>query len=696
MSLASVPHETTDGAWLARPQLRALLAEYGVAFVDERVCTDPHSATDMAAELGFPVAVKLESLRDLHKSDRGRVVLEVSSAEDLERVTAELTNGAPDDAELVIQPMVRGVELIVGISRDDVLGSAIVVGSGGIFAEVFDDVTLEPVPVSRAIALGMLDRLRSSALLYGARGRPPVSREAVADVIVALSELAMAHPEISELDLNPLIVSSERAVAVDARAAVAPKISGQSRWDVPGTTKGFFEATSIAVVGVSTRSAKLGNKIARYLDEHDFGGAVHLVSNTAGSVNGRVVHAGLDELMDPVALACIAVPAEAASDVIEACGRAGVERVIVHSSGFADGGEEGVVLQLELVRAAHEAGVALLGPNSLGVIRPSARMCATPGMGIDGQTIRPGGVALLSQSGAIASSLLSRALEAGLGFAAWVSTGNEAAIGVEAFIEDLVDDEQVQAFAVFVEGLRRPAQFLAAARAAAASGKPVVVFKAGSSEAGGRAVRSHTGNLAGASRHYNALFRRAGVVCVDSVEDLATTAHVLAGAPRLRGTRTAVVTMSGGAAAIVADLCADHGLETPPLSAALRDDIAACLPSFAVVANPLDVTMAGIDAPTSVTDVVRRVAHSGEYDMVLVQLTTNADPSADVIAEALIEIKLGAPIPVLIGRLGARTIAPKAVARYAEAGVPVATSPGQLVRHGAAFVQLFNHSRAEG
>jgi acyl-CoA synthetase (NDP forming) len=317
-------------------------------------------------------------------------------------------------------------------------------------------------------------------------------------------------------------------------------------------------------------------------------------------------------------------------------------------------------------------------------------------MGAAGQALRPGPVAFLSQSGAIASSLLSRALEDGLGCAAWVSTGNEASVGIEAFLEDLVDDDEVGAFALFVEGLRRPEQFRRAAQAALERGKPVVVFKAGLSEAGGRAIASHTGNLAGGARQYDAFFRRLGVVQATAVEDLMTTAHVLATGPPAKGNRVAVVTMSGGAAAVVADLCSEHGLQLPALSAALRDEIRALVPDFAGIGNPLDVTMVGVDTPTLVADAVDAVIRSAEYDIVLVQLTTNADPAAQTIANALIELRERAPVPILIGRLGARSIAPDAAARYAEASVAVAASPGQLVRHAAAVAGVHGTTSSRG
>ncbi len=231
--------------------------------------------------------------------------------------------------------------------------------------------------------------------------------------------------------------------------------------------------------------------------------------------------------------------------------------------------------------------------------------------------------------------------------------GNEGDLGIEDFISYAADDPDCRVICLFVEVIRRPEAFAAAAARARAAGKPVVAYKTGWTDAGRATTASHTGAMASADAAYSAFFRRHGVVRVADLSDLFTVATALSAVGGVPGKRIGIVSMSGGACSILVDYCESLGLEVPAFGGELRAALEALLPAYATSGNPVDVTATGIQQPELVSDSVRLVLGSGTVDLVLLQLGTNADPSAAVMAAKLAEIRAASPVPFLVGRLGA-------------------------------------------
>jgi acyl-CoA synthetase (NDP forming) len=358
--------------------------------------------------------------------------------------------------------------------------------------------------------------------------------------------------------------------------------------------KAFFEPRTFALVGASDKST-FSNLVYRNLVAAGHGNATYLVNPRTGEVHGRPTYPTCMAVGRPIDLAFVMVPAAAAVDTLRDAAAAGAHGVVVLSAGFAEAGEEGRQRQRQLVKVAEDLGIVLLGPNLLGFVNVAARV---PAMALAHPPAEPGNVALVSQSGASCGAMKDFAALAGVGLSHVMTVGNEAMVTVGHVVDHLVDDDQTEAIAVFMEGIRQPEVFAAAAQRAAAAGKAVVVLKAGRSELAARAAASHTGALVGDDRVVDAVFERLGVIRVDTIEDMLVTAGVAAHTGPLERPGIGVVSISGGACEVVADLAQQAGAVLPELAEPTVEHLTAVMPAYGHVQNPLDITGAAIIDPT--------------------------------------------------------------------------------------------------
>ena len=348
---------------------------------------------------------------------------------------------------------------------------------------------------------------------------------------------------------------------------------------------------SIAVVGVSSRPRTAGRTVLANLDLNAFAGDVHVVGRGGGEVEGHALLEEIDDLPVGVDLAVLTLPASAVKEALHACVRRGVRTVTVFASGFAEAGERAA--QDELVAIAQEAGMALLGPNCLGYtnlvdglpigfahIRRVARLDAASG--------KPA-VAMASQSGGLLAFTSIALAARGLAMSYTVSTGNEAGIGIADFVNFFADDAATSVIALYLEEVRDPPAFLAAAARARAAGKPLVMIHPGRGARGRAAVQSHTGALAGDYESMRVTLERAGVVLVETMEAFVDVVEILACYPRPPVAGPGILTFSGGFCAIAHDVFEDLGLELPALTAQTVAALAPQLPAFIPPSNPLDL-----------------------------------------------------------------------------------------------------------
>jgi acyl-CoA synthetase (NDP forming) len=350
---------------------------------------------------------------------------------------------------------------------------------------------------------------------------------------------------------------------------------------------------SIAIVGASQREDSIGFRVIQNLRRMKFSGAIYPVNPRYEEVAGLRCYPKLSAVPERVDAAFLGVPAAAGPDLLDEAGRSGIRAVFVNAGGYADGDAEGKKLQQLLSAIAKQHAIALAGPNNMGLINV-----------VDGKAmwtarymtpVRPGPIAVISQSGSIALALSED--ERQLGLAYIVTAGNEAVVTVADYLQAIVRDDRVRVVLMFLETLRDPAGFIAAARHARKTGKHIIVLKVGSSEGGRAAVSAHTGSLAGDDAVYDAFFRQFGIIRVREIDEMLETAILLSKFPAPPPTRHVVpVTLSGGEAGLLADLGAACGLGYQPLSAATVERLRPAFPPYSSPHNPLDAWGLGFSA----------------------------------------------------------------------------------------------------
>ncbi|MBI5018278.1 MAG: acetate--CoA ligase family protein [Deltaproteobacteria bacterium] len=574
---------------LSEAASKRLLASFGIPVVEEAVAADAEEAASLAERFGYPVVLKALGARLAHKTERGLVKLALADAGAVARAAVEIRERAGDDLEgFLVQPLLTGRrEFVAGLFRDPVFGPVVMFGLGGVFTEALADTTFRLAPLSRADADEMLDGARCAPLLGAFRGEAPADRDALAAALLGLSRLALERPDVAEVDVNPLLVDSEgRVAAVDALVVLRePSEPGAGRPRIaPEEVRALFCPRSVAFIGASAGLGKWGQVLPANLLAGGFPGPVYLVNAKGGILFGRPVYRSVADVPGPVDLAVITVPAEKVLALFPDLRGKGVRHAVVITSGFGETGPEGREREASLLAAARESGVVLLGPNTMGLCNPPAGVFLT---GVHVRP-RPGTTALVSQSGNLGVQLLTFAERQGLGIRAFAGSGNEAMVSVEDLLEALGEDDLTRTVVLYVESIKDGPRFFELARHVGRR-KPVVVLKGGRTGAGAAAAASHTGAMASDLHVFEGACRQAGVILVEQPTDLLDASAAFSSVPLPEGRRVAILTLGGGWGVVASDLCAEHGLTVPELSAEVVRRLDRLLPSYWSLANPVDL-----------------------------------------------------------------------------------------------------------
>jgi acyl-CoA synthetase (NDP forming) len=349
----------------------------------------------------------------------------------------------------------------------------------------------------------------------------------------------------------------------------------------------LFNPRSIALIGATDKSV-WSQSIYRNLQNSGYDGRVHLVNPKGIVVHGEQSFARIADLPERVDLAFVMVSTANVMQVMRDVADAGIPTAVVLTSGFGEVGEEGAKLEAELVELARSRGVTVLGPNGNGFVNVASNTIPY-GLAISGP-LRPGGIGIGLQSGALASAVIQLIQTRNAGMSLLCSMGNESMVSLTDVMRYLVDDEATKVLALFIESIRKPDEFREIAQAALAAGKPIVALKVGRSVMGAQAAQAHTGSLVGDDAVMDAVFRQAGVIRVNSLEDLIVTADLLASTGPLPGPRVGFVTPSGGACELISDRSEDEGIEIPEFAPETIARLKEVLPDFAAARNPIDVT----------------------------------------------------------------------------------------------------------
>ncbi|MEO9364675.1 MULTISPECIES: bifunctional acetate--CoA ligase family protein/GNAT family N-acetyltransferase [Candidatus Nitrosocaldus] len=344
----------------------------------------------------------------------------------------------------------------------------------------------------------------------------------------------------------------------------------------------FFSPRSIAVIGASDEEGTVGWRLMKNLMEYK--GNVYPVNIRKDEVLGVKAYRSVEDIPESVDLAVIATPAPTVPGIVEQCGRAGVKNLIIISAGFREVGEEGRALEAKIIEARDRYALNIIGPNCLGIIRPSSNLNAT----FLSRTPKPGNVAFISQSGALGSAIVDWAVNENIGFSAFISVGSMLDVDFGDLIEYLGKDPETKSILLYIEGISDAKRFMSAARHFSRT-KPIIVVKAGKFAESARAVQSHTGSLAGEDVVYDAAFKRAGVIRVDEISELFNCAEALAKQPLPNGPRLAIITNAGGPAIMATDALIASGGRLAELDPNTIEELNRVLPKHWSKGNPIDL-----------------------------------------------------------------------------------------------------------
>lgn len=580
---------------LTEPQAKAMLAAYGMRTPRGTFVRTAGEAASAAAAIGFPVVLKLVSPDVVHKSEAHGVVLGLtsesavrSSANNMaERCSAQ---GWRLEGFLVEETIRATHEVIVGGVVDQRFGPMLMVGLGGIFVEVFDDVAMAVCPIDRAQAQRMIHSLRSArVLLESVRGRSAASESALVEALLAIGGrdgfLMKNASEIESLDINPLMLDAQRAIAADVRIIPrsTPLRETSARREMPDFSV-LFAPRTIGVAGASSNRITFGNIFIQRLRDYGYDGEIYPIHPQAAQIEELLSYPSLQAVPKTIDYLYVAVPPDQVAALLaDANGRVRFAQII--TSGFGEV-EDGAAREERLERVLQDSQVRVLGPNCLGTHSPRGHLTF-----LEHVSSKTGTVGIVSQSGGLSIDISRRGRGVGLEFSGIVTIGNSIDLTAADLLEFYARDAQTRVIGAYLEDVKDGRRFFEALEHNRGK-KPVVLLVGGRTAAGRRAASSHTGALASDGRIWDAIARQTGAVLVDTLDEFLDallafqflTPHM--GAP----TEHVVLFGNGGGASVLAtDYFARKGLDVGPLPRATLDALERLdLPPGSSIVNPID------------------------------------------------------------------------------------------------------------
>src|SRR3984885_10445825 len=478
---------------LTAPEGKRVCEAYGITVPREGVATSAAEAAAIATAIGFPVVLKIVSPEILHKTEAGGVLVGVTSAEEVERgfgaimASARKYDGSANLLGVQVQQMLTGgQEVIIGAVTDPVFGKLVAFGLGGVLVEVLKDITFRLAPATEDDALSMLDGIAAARILKGVRGADPVNRDALAKMIQNVSQLISDHPEIAEMDLNPVFATGDGAIAADVRIVVnfspAPARYRPKHEDIVRDMNRIMKPKAVAVIGASSEAGKIGNSVMKNLINGGYKGQIYPINPSADEIMGLKAYKSVKDVPGDIDVAVFAIPAKLVAAALIEVGEKKIPGAVLIPSGFAETGN--VEGQQEIVDIGRKYNVRLMGPNIYGFYYTWKNLCATFCTAYDVK----GHAALSSQSGGIGMAIIGFSRSAKMGVSAIVGLGNKSDIDEDDLLTYFEQDENTTIIAQHLEDLKDGRSFAEVAKRVSKK-KPVVVLEAGRglllSDAGG-------------------------------------------------------------------------------------------------------------------------------------------------------------------------------------------------------------------
>ena len=669
----------TDHKVITEEVAKSILKSYGIKVPGYALVNSADQAAKAAKKLGFPLVMKVVSPQILHKTDVGGVKVGLDNVNDVKKTFNDMykrlskKKGVQLKGILLEKMVPKGTELIIGLQNDPQFGPVIMVGIGGVLTEVFRDVAFRMLPITTSDAKSMLDELKGSKMLKGFRGSEPIDINMLSKALVQIGKLGVDNAShFDSIDFNPIVVYPKSYAVVDAKIILRKEIKKDAISKAQPNSKNmemFFTPQSVALVGASATPGKIGNSVLDSLAKHDYKGKVFPINPKQEEILGIKCYPSISAIPEKVDLVVVCVDLSVTPPILEECAKKDIHSVVIVSGGGKELGGERAAYEAEIKRLSEKYEIRIIGPNCIGMFNAANRLdCAFQGQA---RMVRAklGPVALLSQSGTMGISFLETADSFGL--SKMVSYGNRSDVDEADMIWYLADDPQTKVIALYVEGFGDGRKFVnTAKRVMAEKKKPIVIWKSGRSEAGAKQAASHTGSLGGSNAIIMGAFKQAGIISVDSYQELAGVTKALAWQPAAKGNRAALC--SNGAGPMIGAI--DHferlGLSLAKVTEDTRKKMVEHFPPTYVVGkgNPADVT-GGANAD-DYRFTIQSFMDDPNVDIIMPWFVFQDDPLEETIIDYLAEFSNQRKKPVIVGANGG-PYTQKISALIEQKGVPV-------------------------
>jgi 3-hydroxypropionyl-CoA synthetase (ADP-forming) len=656
---------------------KQILSEYSVKVPKYALVRSAEEAEAYSKELGFPLVAKIVSPEILHKTDVKGVKVGLQNQDDVKETFNDMFGRLSEQYHVkgvLLEKMAEagGVELIVGLQNDPQFGPVIMAGIGGIYTELFKDVSFRVLPITKEDALSMIDDLKGNKILRGFRGMPAVNPDVIAEALVNIGKFGTdMAPYYESIDFNPVIFYQNDYVVVDAKILLREKPDREVMSNAQPESKyldSFFNAKSVALIGASPEFGKVGNSVLESLAKHEYKGKVYPVNAKGYSeIMGLKAYKSLDEIPDRIDVVIVTVDLKFVPDLLRSAAKKGIHNFVIISGGGKELGGERATIESQIRELSKQMQIRIIGPNCIGMFNGENRLdCAFQG---HARMIRPknGNVAFLSQSGTVGIAFMESS--DAFGMSKMVSYGNRSDVDEADMIWYLSEDPETQVIGLYVEGLGDGRKFMNTARRVIQErGKPVVVFKNGRSARGAKQAASHTGSLGGSYAVVKGALDQAGVISVDSYEELTAALKALTWQPVPNGGRAAMVT--NGAGPIIAAI--DHferlDLQVAELSEETKKSFKNHYPSTYVIGNPCDIT--GSANTEDYKFAIQSFMDDPNVDIIMLWFVFQDDPLEETIVDVLASFQKRKKKPILVGAMGG-PFTRKISQRIEDANVPV-------------------------
>lgn len=615
---------------MSEGEIYSLLNKYGIS-------TPESISVSMNEEIRFskfPAVIKIQSKKVVHKSDVGGVILNLNSNEELQKARESIKqNIASNNISLdsndsfIITQMIQGEELYIGSVEDSTFGDVILFGKGGVYLELYKDICYIESNASDKEILRAIDSTKISKLFGGFRGFKFDKQWAV-DIVKNVAKM-LKENNILELDINPLKLTKDGLIAVDARILKGEKKYIEETREKPRPS--FLSHQRVVIIGASTETQKTGHIIAK--NSQNFTGELLYVNPKGGTLFGKPLYKSVNEIEGDIDTAVIVIGADYVIAAIKDLVKKGLKNLIIISAGFKEAGREEE--EREIAKLAKEHNFNAIGPNCLGFFDSKENLNITFGT----CDVKSGDIAFLSQSGAVLAFLMDLASQMGVGFSHLISVGNAVDLRSAEIVPMLNKDENCKSISLYLEGVARGKSLCESIRK---SSKPVYLFKSAKSEAAKKAAFSHTGNLSGNYAMFNGIMKSLGVNVVD-------TLNALIYAPLFHNVKNiAVVTNAGGPGTVITDEISSKNKNLIELNSTQKAALDSILPPMWSHNNPIDII--GDALPQRYESALRVVDEFDGIDLIYMIISPQdmTDPigSIKVLIDNSFKHKI---VPILLG-----------------------------------------------